>query len=80
MSKWVLGHKITPQTVTGDLDLVIGETPSNTPGPPPHYHNAYHEVFLVTEGEMEFVINGKTDGNKKWRIRKSFAKICTHIL
>ena len=58
MAKWVLGHKITPQTVTGDFDLVIGESPSGMQGPPPHFHNTYHEVFLVTEGEMEFMING----------------------
>ena len=59
MAKWVLGHKITPQEVTGDLDLVIGETPSGMQGPPPHFHNVYHDVFLVTEGEMEFMINGE---------------------
>jgi len=59
MTKWVLGHKITPQAVTGDFDLVIGETPSRIKGPPPHYHNVYHEVFLVTEGEMEFMRNGE---------------------
>ena len=59
MTKWVLGHKITPQTATGDFDIVIGETPSLTKGPPPHYHNGYHEVFLVTEGEIEFIINGE---------------------
>ena len=59
MTKWVLGHKITPQTVTGNFDIVIGETPSRTKGPPPHHHNGYHEVFLVTEGEMEFILNGE---------------------
>ena len=59
MTKWVLGHKIIPQTVTGDFDLVIGETPSGMQGPPPHFHNIYHEVFLVTEGEIEFMLNGE---------------------
>ena len=59
MTKWVLGHKITPQSVTGDFDLVIGETPSLMQGPPPHHHNGYHEVFLVTEGQMEFIIKGE---------------------
>ena len=58
MAKWVLGHRITPQKVTGDFDLVIGESPSGMQGPPPHFHNTYHEVFLVTEGEMEFLVNG----------------------
>jgi mannose-6-phosphate isomerase-like protein (cupin superfamily) len=59
MNRWVLGHKIMPQQVSGDYDLVTGETPAHTPGPPPHLHKTYHEVFLVTEGEMEFVVNGE---------------------
>ncbi len=65
MTKWVLGHKITPQTITGDFDLVFGETPPNIQGPPPHLHNIYHEVFLVTEGEMEFTLNGEVSVIKK---------------
>ena len=59
MTKWVLGNKISPKVVTGDFDLVLGETPVQTQGPPPHHHNVYHEVFLVTHGQMEFMINGK---------------------
>lgn len=58
-SKWVIGHQITPLESTGDFDLVIGMTPAQVPGPPPHYHKNFSEVFLVTEGEMEFVINGE---------------------
>jgi mannose-6-phosphate isomerase-like protein (cupin superfamily) len=60
MVKWVLGHKIAPLTVTGDFDMVMGETPPNMQGPPPHHHNNFHEVFIVTEGEMVFIINGET--------------------
>jgi len=56
---YVLGHKISPQQISGDYDMVIGETPANMPGPPPHYHSKYHEVFVVLEGEMEFVVNGE---------------------
>ncbi len=59
MKNWVIGHKVESREVTGDYDLVIGETPARTPGPPPHFHNSYHEVFIVTEGEMEFVVNGE---------------------
>ena len=55
----MLGHRITPQTVTGDFDLVLGETPQHIQGPPPHFHNIFHEVFMVTEGEMEFMCNGE---------------------
>ena len=56
---WVLGHKISPVEVSGDYDLVIGETAPNVPGPPPHFHSALNEVFMVLEGKMEFVINGE---------------------
>ncbi len=28
MTRWVLGHRITPQKTTGDFDLVTGETPT----------------------------------------------------
>jgi mannose-6-phosphate isomerase-like protein (cupin superfamily) len=59
MTNWVLGHKITPQTVTGDFDFVLGETPPRVQGPPPHFHNIYHEVFVVIEGMMEFRLNGE---------------------
>jgi mannose-6-phosphate isomerase-like protein (cupin superfamily) len=59
-SKFVLGHKITPLKVSGNYDLVLGETPAHVSGPPPHSHLGLEEVFLVTEGEMEFVIDGTT--------------------
>ncbi len=58
-TRWVIGHKITPVQVSGDYDMVIGQTPAHVPGPPPHYHRDYNEVFLVTEGEMEFVVDGE---------------------
>ena len=56
---WVLGHKISPVEVSGNYDMVIGETAPNIPGPPPHFHSGLNEVFMVLEGEMEFVINGE---------------------
>jgi len=58
-TKWVIGHQITPKKTTGDYDLVIGETPAHVPGPPPHYHNSFSEVFVVMEGEMDFIIDGE---------------------
>lgn len=58
--KWVLGHKVTPHETSGDYDLVMGETPPKVQGPPPHLHHSFKEVFLVVEGEMEFVSNGET--------------------
>lgn len=57
-SKWVLGHKITPYHTTGSYDLVLGETPAKVQGPPPHLHHTFNEVFLLIEGEMEFMLNG----------------------
>ena len=56
---WVLGHKIMPQQVSGDYDMVVGETAPNVPGPPPHFHSNMNEVFMVIQGEMEFVVNGE---------------------
>ncbi|NND05554.1 MAG: cupin domain-containing protein [Saprospiraceae bacterium] len=56
---WVIGHRISPIAVSGNYDMVIGETAPNVPGPPPHYHTKLHELFLVVEGEMDFVIDGE---------------------
>jgi len=58
-SLWVLGHKIRPIDVSGNYDMVIGETPPNVPGPPPHFHGGYNELFMVLEGEMDFLVNGE---------------------
>ena len=57
-SKWVLGHKVTPHDMTGNYDLALGETPQGVPGPPPHLHHNLEESFLITEGEVEFMIDG----------------------
>ena len=57
-TKWVLGHKVKPYESTVDYDLAIGETPPKVQGPPPHIHRKLKEVFLVIEGEMDFIING----------------------
>lgn len=56
---WVLGHLVQPVQVSGNYDMVIGTTPPQVPGPPPHFHNGYNEMFMVLEGEMEFMINGE---------------------
>ena len=54
----VMGHRVTPFETSGDYDLVIGETPGGMQGPPPHIHKTYNEVFVVIQGEMEFVLDG----------------------
>lgn len=56
---WVIGHKIEPIQTSGEYDAFIGETPGGIPGPPPHYHSKYAELFLVLSGKMEFIVNGK---------------------
>ena len=56
---WVLGHKISPVQVSGNYDMVMGETGPQVPGPPPHFHSKMHELFVVLEGEMEFMVNGE---------------------
>lgn len=58
-TKWVLGHKVTLHDTSGDYDLAFGETPAGVPGPPPHLHENFTESFLITEGEMEFFVNGE---------------------
>ncbi len=55
-----MGHKILVHKASGNYDLVEGITAPNLPGPPPHYHTGYHELFIVLEGKMEFIIDGKS--------------------
>lgn len=58
-TKWVLGHRVSLHETSGDYDLAFGETPAGVPGPPPHLHENFTESFLITEGEMEFFVNGE---------------------
>lgn len=59
LETWVLGHKVSVQNLSGDYDLTIGESLSQVPGPPPHYHENLHESFYIVTGEMDFIINGE---------------------
>ncbi|MFV8226305.1 cupin domain-containing protein [Christiangramia aquimixticola] len=56
---WIVGHKVSKQNTSGDYDLVFGETEAGVPGPPPLFHKGYHESFVITEGEMDFIVNGE---------------------
>ncbi len=58
-TKWVLGHKVTAHKTTGDYDLMVAETPSMIKGPPPHLHDSFKELFIIIEGEMEFMVHGR---------------------
>lgn len=58
-SYWVLGHRITPVETLGDYALLQGVTPAGVPGPPPHYHEDATELFLVTKGRLEVIVDGQ---------------------
>ncbi len=55
-----MGHQVTPFATTGDYNLVMGITPGGMQGPPPHIHRKYNEVFFITEGELEFTLDGES--------------------
>ena len=55
----VMGHQVTPFTTSGDYNLVMGRTPAGMQGPPPHIHRTFNEVFFVTEGSLDFVLDGR---------------------
>jgi mannose-6-phosphate isomerase-like protein (cupin superfamily) len=57
-SYWVLGHHITPVETLGNYALLQGVTPAGIPGPPPHYHEDATELFLVTAGRLEVMVDG----------------------
>ena len=59
LKMWVLGHKVSLQKLSGNYDMVIGESQPEVPGPPQHHHQKYHESFHILEGEMDFIINGE---------------------
>ena len=55
-----LGHKIKVLHPSGDYDMVEGTTFPNVPGPPPHHHTGFSESFYVLEGQMEFLVDGRS--------------------
>ena len=59
LKMWVLGHKVSPQKLSANYDMAIGESQPGIPGPPPHRHKGYHESFYIIGGEMDFTINGE---------------------
>ena len=54
-----LGHTLTLHAPTGDYDLLEGVTLPQVPGPPPHHHAHYHELFYVVDGQLEFLVDGQ---------------------
>jgi quercetin dioxygenase-like cupin family protein len=56
---WVLGHKIRPWDTDGSYGLIEVTSPPNVPGPPPHFHKAEREFFLVMKGTLEVMADGR---------------------
>ena len=56
---WVLGHRIEPLKATGQYDAVRITTAPGVPGPPPHHHDTYAEMFIVISGSAQFLVDGE---------------------
>jgi quercetin dioxygenase-like cupin family protein len=52
----VLGNEITIHTASDDFALVEYVAAPGFPGPPPHVHPAFDEIFYVLDGEMRFTL------------------------
>ena len=57
--RYVLGPititiKLSSEDTAGTLAMIGYELPSRLPGPPPHVHPAFDEMFYVLEGEVRF--------------------------
>jgi mannose-6-phosphate isomerase-like protein (cupin superfamily) len=52
---WVIGHRLTSVTTTGDYALADIQLTPSLPGPPPHHHAEADELYYVLEGRVEFL-------------------------
>ena len=61
--RWLVGDlvtfKVLGEHTSGAFTLAEEVTPSQG-GPPPHLHTREDETFYVVEGELEFVVGGRT--------------------
>ena len=55
---WVLGHRIEPLKSSGGFDAVRITTAKGVPGPPPHHHKNYAEMFIVISGSAQILVDG----------------------
>ena len=55
---WVLGHRIRPIETDDSYGMVEVVSPPHVPGPPPHYHKAEREFFLIIKGTLNVMGNG----------------------
>ena len=57
-SLWVLGHKIRMLDTDDSYGLVEVTSPPRVPGPPPHFHKAEREFFLILDGTLDVMTDG----------------------
>ncbi|MFZ9011477.1 MAG: cupin domain-containing protein [Anaerohalosphaeraceae bacterium] len=55
---WVLGHRIRLIDTDDSYGMVEVISPPHVPGPPPHYHKAESEFFMVIKGTLDVMSNG----------------------
>jgi quercetin dioxygenase-like cupin family protein len=56
---WVLGHKIRVLPTDDSYGLVEITTPAGVPGPPPHFHKADREFFMIIQGALDVMRDGQ---------------------
>lgn len=56
---WVLGHRVRAWQTDDSYALIEVTSPPKVPGPPPHYHKNEREFFLIMQGELDVMIDGK---------------------
>ena len=55
---WVVGHHVTTLDTIGDYALLQIVTAPEVPGPPPHHHERFSELFYVADGVLEVMADG----------------------
>lgn len=56
---WVLGHKIRLLDTDESYGMIEVTSPPHVPGPPPHFHKSENEFFLIIQGTLDHMSNGK---------------------
>jgi len=57
-SAWVLGHRVRRWQTDETYGLIEVVSPPRVPGPPPHFHKAEREFFLIVSGRLEVMTDG----------------------
>ena len=69
-TRWVLGHRITPIETIGDYGMVAVTSLPGVPGPPPHHHEDASEMFYVSQGRLDVMLDGE------WRTLSAGESLC----